>query len=70
MNSKLYFDKPHENPVNPLCNKVSCAGILSHLEGQFVEQKLMLSSNFRCYQIHDCNKNDFGHTLFGYLSPT
>jgi hypothetical protein len=27
----------------------------THLRGQFVEQKLMLSSNFRCDQIHNCH---------------
>ncbi len=31
--------------------------------GRFVEQKLMLSSNFRCDQIHNCHCYDFGHTL-------
>ncbi len=29
----------------------------------FIEQKLMLSSNFRCDQIHNCHWNDLGHTL-------
>ncbi len=38
--------------------------------GQFVEQKLMLSSNFGCYQIHNCQRYDFGHTLLCYLSRT
>jgi hypothetical protein len=31
---------------------------------RFVEQKLMLSSSFRCYQIHNCHRYDFGHTFF------
>ncbi len=38
--------------------------------GRFIEQKLMFSSSFRCYQIHNCHKNDFGHTLLFYLSCT
>ncbi len=38
--------------------------------GRFVEQKLILSSNFRCYQIHSCQRYDFGHTLLCYLSLT
>jgi hypothetical protein len=38
--------------------------------GRFVEQKLMLSSNFRCYQIHNCQRCEFGHTLLCYLSHT
>ncbi len=37
---------------------------------RFVEQKVMLSSNFRCYQIHNCQRYHFGHTLLCYLSPT
>jgi len=31
--------------------------------GRFVEQKLMLSSNFRCDQIYKNERYDFGHTL-------
>ncbi len=38
--------------------------------GQFVEQKLMPSSSFRCYQMHICHRYDFGHTLLCYLSWT
>jgi hypothetical protein len=38
--------------------------------GRFVERKLMLSSNFKCYQLHDCKRYDFGHTLLCYISPT
>jgi len=38
--------------------------------GRFVEQKLMLSSSFRCYQIHNCHRSDIGHTLLCYLSRT
>jgi hypothetical protein len=37
-------------------------------QGQFVEQKLMLSSN--AYQIHNCQSYDFRHILVCYLSPT
>jgi len=37
---------------------------------QFVKQKLMLSSNFRCYQNHYCQRYDLGHSLLCYLSPT
>jgi hypothetical protein len=39
-------------------------------QGQFVEQKLMLSSNSRSYQIHNCQSYDFCHILVCYLSPT
>jgi hypothetical protein len=38
--------------------------------GRFVEQKLALSSNFNCDQIHNCHGYDFGHTLLCYLSQT
>ncbi len=38
--------------------------------GRFVEQKLMLSSNFRCDQIFNNHCYVFGHTLLCYLSPT
>ncbi len=38
--------------------------------GRFIEQKLMLSSNFSCYQIHTCHRYDFGHTLLLYLIQT
>ncbi len=37
---------------------------------RFVEQKLMLSSNFRCYQNHHCQEYDFGHTLLCNLDQT
>jgi len=30
--------------------------------GRFLEQKLALGSSFRCDQIHDCHRYDFGHT--------
>jgi hypothetical protein len=42
----------------------------SELRGQFVEQKLMLSSNFRCDQIYKYQRYDLGHTLLCYLSQT
>ena len=35
----------------------------THLWGWFVEQNLMLSSNFRCCQIHYCWQYEFGHTV-------
>ncbi len=35
----------------------------THIRGRYVEQKLMLSSNFRCDQIHNCHWYDFGHTV-------
>jgi len=38
--------------------------------GQFAEQKLVLSSNFRCDQIYKNGGYDFGHTLLCYLSLT
>jgi hypothetical protein len=31
---------------------------------QFVEKKHMLSSTFKCDQIHQCQRHEFGHTLF------
>jgi hypothetical protein len=40
---------------------------LGHRE-QFVEQKLTLSS--KCYQIHRCQRYNFGHTLLCFLSQT
>jgi hypothetical protein len=53
--SKSAFTVPHSNGK-------TC--------GRFVEQKLMLSSNFRCDQIYKNERYDFGHTLLCYLSPT
>ncbi len=38
--------------------------------GRFVEQTLMLRSNFRGGQIYKNERCDFGHTLLCYLSPT
>ncbi len=37
---------------------------------RFVEQKLVLSSSFRCDRIHNCYRYDFGHTFLCYLSQT
>jgi hypothetical protein len=37
---------------------------------RFVEQKLALSSSFRCDQIRNRNRYDFGPTLLSYLSRT
>jgi hypothetical protein len=42
----------------------------THLRGQFVEKRLVLSSSFRCNQINYCERYDFDHTLLCYLSPT
>jgi len=46
------------------------ADVLSHFEqawqfnwSGFVEQKLMLRSSFRRYQIHNCHTCYFGHTF-------
>jgi hypothetical protein len=38
--------------------------------GRFVEQKLVLSSSFRCDKIHNCLRYDFSHTLLWYSSQT
>jgi hypothetical protein len=38
--------------------------------GQFVEQNLMLSSNFRCDQIHNGHCHGFSLTLLCYLRRT
>jgi hypothetical protein len=38
--------------------------------GQFVEQKLMLSSSFMCDQNDNFERHYFGHTLLFYLSQT
>jgi len=53
-------------------NVVWISGFVSNSisRGRFVEQKLMLSSNFRCDQIHNCHWYDLGHTLLWYLSQT
>jgi hypothetical protein len=40
------------------------------LRGRFVEQKLMLSSNFRRHKIHKIHCYGFGYTLLCYLSQT
>ncbi len=40
----------------------------THLRGRFVEQKLMLSSSFSCYQILKWHRYDFGHTWLCLLS--
>ncbi len=54
--------------------KVSNTTVISYLGhcglGRFVEQKLMLSSSFRCYRILICRRYDFGHTLLCNLSQT
>ncbi len=44
--------------------------LASGLRGQFVEQKLMLSSSFRRDQIYKDERYNFGHTLLCYLSRT
>ncbi len=41
-----------------------------HLWGQFIDQKLKPSYNFRCDQIYECQGYDYGHTLFYHLSST
>ncbi len=41
----------------------------THLWGQFVEQKLALSSSFRCDQIHE-SENVISVTLLSHLSLT
>ncbi len=38
--------------------------------GPFVEQKLMLSSSFKCDQNYKYERYYFGHTLLCFLSPT
>ncbi len=44
---------------------------LDHIaRGQFVEQKLMPSSSFRCDLTYKYETFDFGHTLLSYLGPT
>ena len=44
--------------------------VLLHHSGRFVEQKLVLSSSFRCDQSHICHCYDLGHTLLCYFSQT
>jgi hypothetical protein len=39
-------------------------------EAGLLNKRLMLSSSFRCDQIHKYEINDFGHTLLCYLSRT
>jgi len=39
-------------------------------EAGLLNKRLMLSSSFRCDQIHKYEKYDFGHTLLCYLSRT
>jgi hypothetical protein len=39
----------------------------THLWGRFVEQKLILSSNFRCGKIDKINCYEFGHTFIVLL---
>ncbi len=36
-------------------------------EAGLLKQKLALSSSFRCEQIQNCHRYDFGHTLLCYL---
>ncbi len=52
------------------CNKKLTKTITEHFWGRFVEQMLMLSSCFRCYQIHNYQRYDFGHTLLCHISRT
>jgi hypothetical protein len=42
----------------------------THLWGWFVKQKLASSSSFRCDQIHNCYRYNFGPSLLCYLSQT
>jgi hypothetical protein len=42
----------------------------THLWGQFVEQRLALSSSFMCDQFLIWQWYEFGHTLLCYLSRT
>jgi hypothetical protein len=45
--------------------------VLAHkIRGWLIEQKLMLRSTFSCYQIHNCQRYDFGLTLLCHLSRT
>ncbi len=60
----LLFNKPE-------AGMSSKAGLLSvKVWGRFVEQRLMLSSNFRCDQIYKYKIHDFGQILLCYLSRT
>ncbi len=49
---------------------VGCPKLVIEIKGQFVGQKLMLSSSFRCYPIYNCQRYDFGHALLCFLSWT
>ncbi len=42
------------------CHYTKCCGAFS---GRFVEQKLVLSSSFRCDQIHYCHRCDLGQAV-------
>jgi hypothetical protein len=51
-------------------NKPISGKRLGEYRGLFIEQKPMLSSNFRGDQIHNCHRYDLGYTLLRYLSQT
>jgi hypothetical protein len=53
-----------------ISKKISTKSAFDKVTGRFVEQKLKLSSNFRCDQNYKNERYDFGHTLLCYLSPT
>ncbi len=42
----------------------------NRFRGPFVDQKRMLCSSFKCYQISQCQRYDFGHTLLCHISQT
>jgi hypothetical protein len=46
------------------------AYILLHSKGRLVEQKPMLSSNFRCDKIHKISCYEFGYAFECYLRRT
>ncbi len=53
-----------------LFNKPASLFLCKLIRDQSVEQKLTLSSNFRCDQNHNCDIYEFDCTLLCYLSLT
>jgi hypothetical protein len=46
-----------------LFNKPASVSFIFNGGGWFVEQRLVLSSSFRCDQINNCKRHHFGHTV-------
>jgi hypothetical protein len=68
--ARTSFGNMGKGPKNHLVGKGLIGQGRKGTRGRFVEQKFMLSTNFRCYKIHTCKSCGFGYTMLCYLSRT